>query len=184
MYIHLFSSTFLSNRYMRIGPDGHLRVYDTLWYEVDDFLTRRSVGSCGYPTVCGNYSICTNSQCNCPAVKNGINYFQQIKDRQPDRGCSLVTPLTCEASQNHVLLELENITYFPFREYPPTFNPDHRHINLESCKQACFKDCSCKAAIYNSSNHVGNVKNNSFLSKVILFSVFCILKQSTTESNI
>jgi hypothetical protein len=160
---------------MRFGPDGHLRVYDMFWDEVDDFLTG-SIGSCGYPTVCGNYSICTNGQCNCPAAKNGINYFQQIKDRQPDRGCSLVTPLSCEASQNHVLLELENITYFPFREYPPTFDPDHRHINLEGCKQACLKDCSCKAAIYNSSNHVGNC----YLQSQI-YSLIADDKKDTTE---
>jgi hypothetical protein len=155
-YLSLLSSTYSPNRYMRFGPDGHLRVYNTYWGEMDDFLTRRFIDSCGYPMVCGNYSICSNGQCNCPAAKNGINYFHQIEDRQPDRGCSLVTPLSCEASQNHVLFELENITYFPFRKYPPTVDPDHRHINLDGCKQACLKDCSCKAAIYNSSNHVGN----------------------------
>jgi hypothetical protein len=74
----------------------------------------------------------------------------------PNLGCSLVTPLSCEASQNHILLELHNITYFAFQPDLPVINPDHRHIDLESCKKACLKDCSCKAAIYNSSNLVGN----------------------------
>ncbi len=123
--LSLITSTFDSNRYMRIGPDGHLRVYGRNWNEVDDFFTRY-IKSCGYPTVCGNYGICTstNNQCSCPEPKNGTSYFQQIKERHPDRGCSLVTPLSCEASQNHLLLELENITYFPFGIDRPYIIPD------------------------------------------------------------
>ena len=48
--------------------------------------------------------------------------------------------------------------YFPFRKqsYPQDINPDHQDINLESCKLACLKIFSCKAAIYNSSSLVGN----------------------------
>jgi hypothetical protein len=76
----------------------------------------------------------------------------------PDRGCSLITPLSCETSKNHILLELQNMTYFSFQtRYPPSIiNPYHQPIELESCKQACLKDCSCKAAFYNSGNLVGN----------------------------
>ena len=35
---------------MRIGLDGHLRVYDIYWQEVSDLLTS-DIGPCGYPTV-------------------------------------------------------------------------------------------------------------------------------------
>jgi hypothetical protein len=176
--LSLITSTFDSNRYMRIGPDGHLRVYGRNWNEVDDFFTRY-IKSCGYPTVCGNYGICTstNNQCSCPEPKNGTSYFQQIKERHPDLGCSLVTPLSCEASQNHLLLELENITYFPFGIGRPYIIPDLRHTNLESCKQACLKDCSCKAAIYNySSNSVGDC----YLQSQI-FSLMSIDEESDTQ---
>jgi hypothetical protein len=84
------------------------------------------------------------------------SYFQPIDDRQPNRGCSLITPLSCEDSKNHILLEMESITYFIFNQSNQGINPDHRHINLESCKQACLKNCSCKGAIYETSNQVGN----------------------------
>ena len=88
-----------------------MRVYDQDWQEVGDLF--KDIDLCAYPTVCGNYGICTNGQCSCLGSKNGTNYFQQIKDRQPDRGCSPVVPLSCEASKTHILLELQNITYFP-----------------------------------------------------------------------
>ena len=143
---------------MKFGLDGYLRVYDIFWKEVDDLLTS-DIGFCGYPTVCGNYSICTtNDQCRCPGPRNGTSYFQQIQERRPDLGCSLVTQLSCEASKYHILLELQNVTYFPFRKqsYFQDTNPDHQDINLESCKQACLKNCSCKAAIYYSISLVGN----------------------------
>ena len=145
----------LSSQYLRIGPDGHLRVYDMDLVEVGDILTQ-SIHYCGYPMACGNYGVCTNDQCSCPEPINGTSYFQQINDKLPSLGCSLVTPLSCEASKYQILLEFKNITYFPFSTDPLIINPDHRGINLESCKQACLKNCSCKAAIYNSSNLVGN----------------------------
>ena len=152
-----FTSTSVPNRYMRLGADnGHLEVYDMNWQVVDNFLIFRFIGSCGFPTVCGSYGICRNGQCICPEPINATSYFQLVKERQPDRGCSLITPLSCEASKNHILLELKKITYFPFTQDPPSINPDHQHINLDSCKQACLKDCSCKAAFYNSSKSLGN----------------------------
>uniref|UniRef100_A0A7N2R9B7 non-specific serine/threonine protein kinase n=2 Tax=Quercus lobata TaxID=97700 RepID=A0A7N2R9B7_QUELO len=83
---------------MRFGPDGHMRVYEWKqkslgWEEVADLLTD-SIGSCGYPIVCGTYGISTNGQCSCPGPKNGTDYFMQVNDRLPDQGCSLITPLS------------------------------------------------------------------------------------------
>jgi hypothetical protein len=48
-------------QYMRLEPDGHLRVYNKSWDEVDDFLSER-VGYCGYPMACGNYGICSEDK--------------------------------------------------------------------------------------------------------------------------
>nr|POF15824.1 g-type lectin s-receptor-like serine/threonine-protein kinase sd2-5 [Quercus suber] len=152
----IITSKFEPNsKYMKLRPDGHLKVYDGNWYEVDDFL-KPDIGYCGYPGVCGNYGICTDEQCSCPPRINGTNYFHPINDRLPNLGCSLVNPLSCDAKKNHILIELQNVTYFPFREGLPDVHPDYQHISLESCKQSCLKVCSCKAAIYNTSNRVGN----------------------------
>ncbi|XP_023874312.1 G-type lectin S-receptor-like serine/threonine-protein kinase SD2-5 [Quercus suber] len=149
-------STNFSNRYMRLGADnGHLKVFDLYWGEVYDVF-KTNITSCGFPRVCGNYGICTDGQCTCPRPINATRYFQPIEESQPDRGCSLITPLSCDASKNHILLELHNITYFPFTQDPPSINPDLQHVNLDSCKQACLKNCSCKAAFYNLSKSLGN----------------------------
>ncbi|XP_065624175.1 G-type lectin S-receptor-like serine/threonine-protein kinase SD2-5 [Quercus suber] len=140
----LIPSALSSWQYMRFESDGHLRVYEWKqqsleWKEVADLLTA-DIGNCGYPTVCDGYSICSNGKCSCPEPKNDRRYFQQINDSQPGRGCSLVTPLSCEASLNQNFLELKNITSVTFRQ--------DLEVDSESCKEACLKNCLCKAAIF------------------------------------
>ncbi|KAF3965964.1 hypothetical protein CMV_009898 [Castanea mollissima] len=122
-----FPSTNFSNRYMRLGADnGHLKVFDIYWGEVYDVF-KTNITSCGFPRVCGNYGICTDGQCTCPRPINATRYFQPIEESQPERGCSLITPLSCDASKNHILFELQNITYFPFTQDPPSIIPDLQH---------------------------------------------------------
>ena len=144
----LIPSALSSWQYMRFESDGHLRVYEWKqqsleWKEVADLLTA-DIGNCGYPTVCDGYGICTNGKCSCPEPKNDKRYFKQINDSQPGRGCSLVTPLSCEASLNQNFLEnfleLKNITSVTFRQ--------DLVVDSESCKEACLKNCLCKAAIF------------------------------------
>lgn len=98
---------------------------------------------CSYPTVCGKYGICSDGQCDCLGPINGISYFQRIEGRQPDCGCFPVTPLSCEASKTHILLELQNITYIPFKDdVTPrisVLNLDYQRISSGNCKQACLK---------------------------------------------
>ncbi|XP_037496927.1 G-type lectin S-receptor-like serine/threonine-protein kinase SD2-5 [Jatropha curcas] len=128
-----------SAQYVRFCPDGHFRLYEwgtNGWKEVADLLSAPGY-ECFYPTVCGNYGICSNGQCSCPST----TYFQQINNRQPNLGCSTITPLTCEASQNQSFLELKDTTYSSFRI-------DFKNVDSESCKMACSKNCSCKAAIF------------------------------------
>ncbi|KAK4394759.1 G-type lectin S-receptor-like serine/threonine-protein kinase SD2-5 [Sesamum angolense] len=100
-----------------------------------------NLGVCDYPLVCGEYGICSNGQCSCPRSNSSVENFRQINDRQPDLGCSEVIPLTCNASRNHSFLDLEDVMYF-------TFTYDIRSIDKKSCKEACFKNCSCKAAVF------------------------------------
>ena len=89
-YDELPRPSVLSSQYIRVGPDGHLRMYDRNWVVVSDVF-KESVHYCGYPTACGNYGICINDQyCSCPGPKNGTSYFQPINDRELYLGCSLV----------------------------------------------------------------------------------------------
>ncbi|XP_029121310.1 G-type lectin S-receptor-like serine/threonine-protein kinase SD2-5 [Elaeis guineensis] len=146
-----------SVQYMRLESDGHLKLYEwgtTGWNVVDDVM-KLYPDNCAYPTVCGEYGICSNNgQCSCPSgISNGSNYFRQINDRQPSLGCSPVTPLSCQSLQDHQLLALKDVTYFSSWlavEYG-TYFPSVASFNLkneESCQQACLKNCSCKAAIF------------------------------------
>ena len=70
------ASTSPLSQYMRFEPDGHLRVYSEDWEQGYDVLTQYiNGGDCGYPTICGNYSICSNGQCICPPPIYGTSYF-------------------------------------------------------------------------------------------------------------
>ncbi|XP_059307665.1 G-type lectin S-receptor-like serine/threonine-protein kinase SD2-5 [Lycium ferocissimum] len=145
--------------FMKLGPDGHLRVYrwDNLeWKEVSDILTQDIGNSCGYPTVCGRYSICRNNgQCSCP------NFFMPFDHH----GCTELTPISCDSLQYHSLVELKSTTYFV------TLLRYNRHISsnlwseaekLEDCKRACLSNCSCKAVVWDETR----IKNCLSLSEV------------------
>ncbi|KAL8506027.1 hypothetical protein ACS0TY_017037 [Phlomoides rotata] len=128
-----------SFQFIKLESDGHLRVF-----ECDDPLGLQEIADifgidkCKYPMVCGKYGICSNGQCSCPSS----TFFKPINDRHLDDGCSEVVPLTCNASENHTLLDLDNVTYF-------AFTPDIDKTDMKSsCKEACLKNCSCKAAIF------------------------------------
>ncbi|KAM0047179.1 putative protein kinase RLK-Pelle-SD-2b family [Helianthus debilis subsp. tardiflorus] len=131
-----------SAQFMKLMSDGHLKVFQwqsdfTGWTVVAD-LTAGFVDDCSYPLVCGRSAIClTNQQCGCP----GREYFRQVDDRQPSLGCSELTPLTCDSTQDHDFITLRNVKYF-------TSAADMLGVNMETCKQACHKNCSCKAAFF------------------------------------
>ncbi|CAL5403908.1 unnamed protein product [Camellia sinensis] len=144
-----------SVQFIRLDPDGHLKAYEwgrSNWNGVADLLTS-DIGDCGYPMACGNYGICSsNGQCACPDDANSeTSTFRQISHRQPNHGCSLVTPISCDHSQYHTLLELKNTSYFYSNpQYPYS---QYRHYldgqtGLEDCKKSCLKNCSCKAAFF------------------------------------
>ncbi|WOG98429.1 hypothetical protein DCAR_0417772 [Daucus carota subsp. sativus] len=132
-----------SVQYMRFEPDGHLRVYEwkDQWVVIADLLTGFS-GKCGYPLVCGKYSICSNGQCSCPgASSSGVRYFRQVEEKYPNLGCAAITPLSCSASKYQDFVELKDVTYFKFIS-------SIANTNVNRCKIACLMDCSCKAAIF------------------------------------
>ncbi|KAL3722012.1 hypothetical protein ACJRO7_034372 [Eucalyptus globulus] len=132
-----------SIQYMKLGSDGHLRVFDFIsyqWQEVADLL-KGYVRDCAYPTVCGRYGICSDGQCSCPSSSGKTSYFQQVDVRHPSLGCFENVPLSCGASQQQSLLELRNISYF-------SIDPDLKNIDASSCKEACAKNCFCKAVFF------------------------------------
>ncbi|KAF2290652.1 hypothetical protein GH714_014883 [Hevea brasiliensis] len=141
----------LSVQYIRFCPDGHLRVYELdtdRWKQVADLLS--APNECFYPIVCGNYGICSNGQCRSPST----TYFKQINDMLPNHGFSETTPLSCEASLNHGFIELNDTTYSPLLsdlknvDLDPSKGEKRENVDLEKCKEACSKNCSCKAAIF------------------------------------
>ncbi|EEF36480.1 serine-threonine protein kinase, plant-type, putative [Ricinus communis] len=136
----------LSAQYLRFGATGQLRLYEwntqgAAWRIVTD-VTSVTGGVCFYPTVCGNYGICSKGQCSCPASDSGrTTYFRHVNDREPNLGCSETTSLSCEVSEYHNFLELTDTTYFSFRT-------DLENVDSKRCKEACLQNCSCKAAIF------------------------------------
>ncbi|CAI9280756.1 unnamed protein product [Lactuca saligna] len=119
--------------------DGHLKAFG--WERDTDLLGH--LGGCSYPLACGRNAICSaDQQCSCPisSTSPATDYFRAVNDRQPNKGCYQVTPLTCNATQNHTFIELSNVTYV-------TFTSDMEDVDIETCKQACLNNCSCKAAL-------------------------------------
>jgi len=87
-----------SAQFMSLEDDGHLRVYGwngISWKALADVL-QVYPDECAYPTVCGEYGICSQGQCSCPSGNIDDDLFHQLDDRQPNLGCSLETPLSCD----------------------------------------------------------------------------------------
>ncbi|PIA33929.1 hypothetical protein AQUCO_03900052v1 [Aquilegia coerulea] len=159
--ILVFTSRYTA-QYIRLDSDGHLRLYH-YHYEREDLvedIMSDELRDCAYPTFCGNYGICSDGQCSCPKGSNrDPTYFQQLNVTQSSLGCNQTTPLSCTNPQYHVLLDLEYVDYF-------SFIPVQSDIDIESCKQACLRNCSCKAAVFRYSHNTshGNcsLANNIF----------------------
>ncbi|KAF8006157.1 hypothetical protein BT93_K0462 [Corymbia citriodora subsp. variegata] len=160
-----------SSQYMKLGSDGHLRVYEPNmfsygWNQVADLFTRL-IGDCSYPTACGQYGICSDGLCSCPTSNGGTSYFQQVDDKQPNLGCSEIFPLSCGASQQQSFMELENVAYFQF-------TPDLEDIDASHCKEACAENCSCKVAIF---QYKSNRTNGSCFLPTQVFSFVNVNEQ-------
>ncbi|KAJ1687552.1 hypothetical protein LUZ63_018942 [Rhynchospora breviuscula] len=132
----------VSVQFMRLEWDGHLRLYDFIqssWKAVDDLLNVYP-DNCAYPTVCGDYGICSYKQyCSCPPG----NYFTPVDSRQGNLGCKLLTPISCTEKNNHNLITLNDTTYFNYID-----SSSITGIDMESCKQLCLRNCTCKGAFF------------------------------------
>ncbi|KAK2985471.1 hypothetical protein RJ640_004322 [Escallonia rubra] len=138
---------------IKLEINGQLNVYrlnkfDEYGYDVifsGDLLKDFNYGDCTYPSVCGDYGVCSMDQCTCPAGNAG--YFGQLYDSQNAFGCRRVTPLSCKDMRFHTFLELGNVTYF-------NFDPLHSIMDVESCKKACLDNCTCKAAVFHYNENI------------------------------
>uniref|UniRef100_A0A0E0P724 Receptor-like serine/threonine-protein kinase n=1 Tax=Oryza rufipogon TaxID=4529 RepID=A0A0E0P724_ORYRU len=137
-----------STQYIRLEYDGHLRLYEWSGFEwtmvsdvihMDDVI---DVDNCAFPTVCGEYAICTGGQCICPLQTNSSSsYFQPVDERKANLGCAPVTPISCQEMKNHQFLTLTDVYYF---DGSIITNAKSR----DDCKQACLKNCSCRAVLF------------------------------------
>ncbi|GFZ07588.1 hypothetical protein Acr_19g0005250 [Actinidia rufa] len=156
-------------QFMSLEADGHVRLYEwrrSDWEKASDLLSL-FVGGCVYPMVCGNYGICSDEgQCSCPDQedKTRTRYFKQKFERQPDLGCSLMRPISCEFPQFHSLVELKDISYSSFST--STFVGE---TSLDYCKNTCLKTCSCKAVVFQKSLWNSSTGNCYLLPEVLSF---------------
>ncbi|CAL5403913.1 unnamed protein product [Camellia sinensis] len=174
-----------SAQFIRLDPDGHLKAYEWMewyWNAAADLLTS-SMGECGYPMACGNYGICSpNGQCGCFEEGAGNSTFRQINYKQPGLGCPLVTPISCNNSQYHTLLELSNTSYFYYNflnTYASEIIYFDEKIALEDCKTSCLKNCSCKAALF-----TYGLGLNSVNGCLLLYEVFSLVNNDGGLYNI
>ncbi|KAK1557563.1 hypothetical protein Q3G72_027157 [Acer saccharum] len=125
--------------YMRFDSDGHFRFYNDSMEPVD--LLADVLQECDYPSICGDYGLCSNGQCSCPA---GFAHELVSDDRSESR-CTEINPPTCENRISPSLLQLQDVHYF---NYVDPDAADLKGIPMESCKQACLRNCTCKAALF------------------------------------
>ncbi|KAL5707428.1 hypothetical protein ACHQM5_018330 [Ranunculus cassubicifolius] len=147
----VFYSLGTSNKlqYIRLDSDGHFRVYNFsngIEQVVMELLvlgnSPRELDECDYPTVYGRYGICSSRQCSCPMARNrDANYFTPLNSTSPSLGCVPITPLSCANSQLHLLVELYDVEYFGY-------DLVYDYVTVEGCRQACLRNCSCKAALF------------------------------------
>ncbi|CAN6275448.1 unnamed protein product [Urochloa humidicola] len=143
-----------STQYLRFESDGHLRLYEwsqsdteAKWAMVFDVI-KMFPDNCAFPTVCGEYGVCTGGQCSCPFQSNSTSsYFKPIDGWKANVGCVPLTPISCQEMQHHELMTLTDVSYF---------DTSHTIINArnrDTCKQACLKNCSCKAVMFRYGNN-------------------------------
>ncbi|EMS49522.1 G-type lectin S-receptor-like serine/threonine-protein kinase SD2-5 [Triticum urartu] len=139
--------TARATQFMRLESNGHLWMYEwntgeETWPAVYDVM-KPKFGDCGFPTVCGEYGICTGRKCTCPLQDNNSSgYFKPIGGPEESLGCTPLNPISCQEMQQHRLLTLNEVSYFDLSDHIMN------ETNQDDCKQACLKNCSCRAVTF------------------------------------
>lgn len=132
-------------QYLRLQPNGSLSVFrfldnkEIFYYDV---LNDQLRDSCAYPTVCGRYGVCNNSNCACAGEPSGsMSFFRELNASQANFGCQAINPISCGDIKNHDFLELPDVDYFWLQGRISNFD-------ASECKERCLRNCSCKAVLF------------------------------------
>ncbi|CBI22051.3 unnamed protein product, partial [Vitis vinifera] len=111
-------------------------------------------------------------QCFCPGPTAGeTRYFTPVNDEEPDLGCKEITPLSCNASHYQSLLMLRSTTSALILQLNKTEIGNETESDIESCKQACLSNFSCKAAVF-----LSGVENGG--ACYLLSEIFSLMKDA------
>ncbi|KAL7589232.1 G-type lectin S-receptor-like serine/threonine-protein kinase SD2-5 [Lactuca sativa] len=134
-----------SPKYIKLMPAGYFKAFgmDTLRDGKMIDLPLGNLEYCSFPLACGRNGICSSEQqCSCPKSSSpGTDYFRAVNYRQPNMGCSQVTPITCNATKDQYFIEVRNVKY-------SIFTSDMKDVDIATCKHECLNRCSCKAAVF------------------------------------
>ncbi|GLT42714.1 hypothetical protein SLA2020_167000 [Shorea laevis] len=124
--------------YIQLGSDGHLRSFgwvESNWTEVDDFFRYQLLRS-DYPLACGEYGICLGEGCSYPELVEGIGAIQFNRLINPSQSSPKLLEL--KYTDEPSTLSLNSLAYI--------------RTDIESCKRACLKNCSCMYAVFQPSD--------------------------------
>ncbi|CAK9148075.1 unnamed protein product [Ilex paraguariensis] len=143
-------------QYMKFDPDGHFRVYSGINGDIAEpvDLFANFLSACDYPNASGNFGLCVNGLCSCP----GGFVRADVSTDQNDNGCMEISQTTCTDPHSYGFLQLADVYYFNYVDNDAAVL---KGTNVESCKEACLKNCSCKAALFWYFNYVSH--GNCFL---------------------
>uniref|UniRef100_F6H558 Receptor-like serine/threonine-protein kinase n=1 Tax=Vitis vinifera TaxID=29760 RepID=F6H558_VITVI len=165
-----------SAQYMKLEPKGHLTFYgfvNDIWKVLFNPLLGEL--NCAYPMICGKYGVCSKQQCFCPGPTAGeTRYFTPVNDEEPDLGCKEITPLSCNASHYQSLLMLRSTTSALILQLNKTEIGNETESDIESCKQACLSNFSCKAAVF-----LSGVENGG--ACYLLSEIFSLMKDARLQ---
>ncbi|WCJ27254.1 lectin protein kinase family protein [Euphorbia peplus] len=138
-YVFFSSPTnYAMMSYIKLDSDGHLKLYGDNSESID--ILGDLLGECGYPTSCGEYGVCSEGFCSC------LPGFVQSKvvNANGKLGCSQFYPNTCKNTSLPSLITFEDDDYV-------TYGFKRMRTDIDGCKQACLKNCSCTVALFQQS---------------------------------
>ncbi|KAI9198618.1 hypothetical protein LWI28_019179 [Acer negundo] len=106
---------------------------------------------------CVDFGIVSSSSNNLTKLlaygdEKGVDVFlisgfahELVSDGRSESRCTEINPPTCENRISPALLQLQVVHYFNFVDPDAA---DLKGIPMESCKQACLRNCTCKAALF------------------------------------
>ncbi|WCJ42180.1 lectin protein kinase family protein [Euphorbia peplus] len=124
-----------------LDPDGHLRTYGDGYESYDYDISGDRLNECQYPTSCGGYGVCSGGSCSClPGFVQS-----EVPNSLGKSGCSQlpIYATTCENASSSLISAIisETATY-------AAYGSKKMRTDMESCKTACLKNCSCTAVIF------------------------------------